>query len=83
MYVNANADGSGGDKVLTSVPIMTGATSSIAGASGLVPAPATTDVDKFLAGDGTYKSGGLPKVTASDNGKVLKVVNGAWTVVDP
>lgn len=50
---------------LTSVPTMTGATSSVAGTSGLVPAPATTDVDKFLAGDGTYKSGGLPMVILS------------------
>ena len=41
---------------------MTGATSSANGASGLVPAPMTTDVNKFLAGDGTYKSGGLPMV---------------------
>jgi len=41
---------------------MTGATSSADGVAGLVPAPTTTDVDKFLAGDGTYKSGGLPMV---------------------
>ena len=47
------------------IPIMTGATSSVAGSAGLVPAPATTDVDKFLAGDGTYKSGGLPMVILS------------------
>lgn len=26
---------------------------------------------------------GLPAVTASDNGKILRVVNGAWTLVDP
>ena len=32
----------------------TGATSSVAGAAGLVPAPATTDVDKYLKGDGTW-----------------------------
>lgn len=42
--------------------VMTGATSETAGTSGLVPAPATTEVDKFLSGDGTYKSGGLPMV---------------------
>jgi len=51
--------------------IMTGATSSTAGTSGLVPAPATTDVDKFLAGDGTYKSGGLPMV-------ILSYGNSTW-----
>jgi len=44
---------------------MTGATSSADGASGLVPAPTTSDIDKFLAGDGTYKSGGLPMVILS------------------
>lgn len=47
------------------IPVMVGATSSAAGSIGLVPAPATTDVDKFLAGDGTYKSGGLPMVILS------------------
>lgn len=49
----------------TTYSVMTGATSSTAGASGLVPAPTTGDVDKFLAGDGTYKSGGLPMVILS------------------
>lgn len=44
---------------------MTGATSNDNGASGLVPAPTTADVDKFLSGDGTYKSGGLPMVILS------------------
>ena len=41
---------------------MTGATLQSNGESGLVPAPTTADVDKFLSGDGTYKSGGLPMV---------------------
>lgn len=50
---------------VVTIPAMTGATSSTAGTAGLVPAPATTDVDKFLAGDGTYKSGGLPMVILS------------------
>lgn len=44
---------------------MTGATASTDGASGLVPAPSAGDEDKFLAGDGTYKSGGLPMVVLS------------------
>jgi hypothetical protein len=30
----------------------------------------------------TLKSG-LPKVSSSDEGKILKVVNGVWTAVDP
>ena len=50
---------------LDSITAMTGATSSANGASGLVPSPTTEDVDKFLAGDGTYKSGGLPMVILS------------------
>ena len=32
----------------------TGATSSVAGTHGLVPAPTTSDVDKYLKGDGTW-----------------------------
>lgn len=32
----------------------TGATSSVAGSNGLVPAPTTSDPDKFLKGDGTW-----------------------------
>ena len=36
------------------VPVMTGATSSAAGAAGLVPAPASSEREKFLRGDGTY-----------------------------
>lgn len=39
---------------IVSVPTMTGATSSAAGASGLVPAPAAGDEAKFLRGDGTW-----------------------------
>ena len=74
VYINCNADSTGGTKVATisQLPsIMTGATSSVAGTSGLVPAPATTDIDKFLAGDGTYKSGGLPMV-------ILSYGNSTW-----
>ena len=59
---------------------MTGATSSAAGAHGLVPAPGTTDTDKYLKGDGTWAAvDALPSVTSSDNGKVLEVVDGVWT----
>ena len=57
---------------LTSVPTMTGATSSEDGEGGLVPAPTTADVDKFLSGDGTYKSGGLPMV-------ILSYGNSTWS----
>ncbi len=75
LYVGCNADSTGGTKVATiaQLPsIMTGATSSDAGTSGLVPAPTTADVDKFLAGDGTYKSGGLPMV-------ILSYGNSTWS----
>ena len=51
---------------------MTGASSSAAGATGLVPAPAAGDENKFLAGDGTYKDGGQPMV-------VLSYGNSSWT----
>ena len=50
---------------------MTGATLNDNGEGGLVPAPTTADVDKFLSGDGTYKSGGLPMV-------ILSYGNSTW-----
>lgn len=50
---------------------MTGATLQNNGVGGLVPAPTTADVDKFLSGDGTYKSGGLPMV-------ILSYGNSTW-----
>ena len=51
---------------------MTGATLNDDGEGGLVPAPTTADVDKFLSGDGTYKSGGLPMV-------ILSYGNSTWS----
>ena len=74
VYANATFHTNLGVKLATvnELPsVMTGATSSVAGTSGLVPAPTTTDVDKFLAGDGTYKSGGLPMV-------ILSYGNSVW-----
>ena len=56
---------------VVTIPAMTGATSSAAGTAGLAPAPTSADVDKFLAGDGTYKSGGLPMV-------ILSYGNSTW-----
>lgn len=44
---------------------MTGATSSVAGTSGLVPAPTTSDTEKFLRGDGTWAT---PKVFIAEYG---------------
>lgn len=42
----------------------TGATSSVAGANGLVPAPTTSDPDKYLKGDGTWNT--PPDTTYTD-----------------
>ena len=42
----------------TTYSSMTGATSSAAGKSGLVPAPAAGDQDKFLKADGTWQEAG-------------------------
>ena len=43
----------------------TGATTASAGAHGLVPAPTTTDTEKFLRGDGSWGDGGKPMVVLS------------------
>jgi hypothetical protein len=51
---------------------MTGASSEDDGEGGLVPAPSAGDEDKFLSGDGTYKSGGLPMV-------ILSYGNSTWS----
>ena len=74
LYVGCDSDSTNGSKVakVSELPgVMTGATSSANGTSGLVPAPTTTDVDKFLAGDGTFKSGGKPMV-------ILSYGNSTW-----
>ena len=66
------------DTNLTSyiAPIMQGATSSANGKSGIVPKPTTTDVDKFLKGDGTWGStgGGLSIWQANTSYNVNDVV---------
>lgn len=49
----------------------TGATTASAGAHGLVPAPTTTDTQKFLRGDGSWGDGGKPMV-------VLSYGNSTW-----
>lgn len=46
----------GSATITAEVPAMTGATSSLAGASGLVPAPAAGDDVKFLSGAGTWET---------------------------
>ena len=44
-------------EAVATITAFTGATSSVAGSTGLVPAPTTGDVDKYLKGDGTWASG--------------------------
>ena len=51
---------------------MVGASDEDDGEGGLVPAPSAGDEDKFLSGDGTYKSGGLPMV-------ILSYGNSTWS----
>lgn len=46
------------------LPVFTGATSSEAGAQGLVPAPAQGDQDKFLGADGTWRTAAAAAITA-------------------
>lgn len=58
------------------VNVMTGATSSANGTSGLVPAPAIADKDKFLKGNGTWveiDTNPLPEHSLSDEGKSLMI----------
>lgn len=52
----------------------TGATSLAAGSAGLVPAPTTSDPDKFLKGDGTWAT-----VQAGSSGLVLYANNSLHT----
>lgn len=56
----------------------TGATSSVAGAHGLVPAPTTSDIDKYLKGDGTWGtvvSGGLVEMSYGESNAWQKFID--------
>ena len=57
----------------TTYSAFTGATGSVAGTSGLVPAPAATDNTKYLRGDGTWQTASysLPVATTSTLGGVI------------
>lgn len=57
---------------------MTGATSLAAGAAGLVPAPTTSDTDKYLKGDGTWAVAANPPTTLS-----LTAAAGSWSSATP
>ena len=39
--------------------------------------------NQIITGEGNVNISGLPSVTASDNGKILMVVNGEWALVSP
>lgn len=52
--------------VQNNVDVMTGATGTAAGTSGLVPGPAVADKDKYLRGDGTWGSPSIAWGTFSD-----------------
>ena len=56
-------------EALATITAFTGATSSVAGSAGLVPAPTTGDVDKYLKGDGTWEEiqSGIQNTTARAN----------------
>ncbi len=60
---------------------MTGATSSTAGAAGVVPAPAAGDEGKFLKGDGTWAS--LIAGTAPSSGAMSSETGTVVTVTIP
>lgn len=47
-------DGSKDVTIITSIATMAGATASVTGKKGLVPAPTTSDTAKYLKGDGTW-----------------------------
>lgn len=59
-------------------PVMAGATSETAGASGMVPAPAAGDNKKFLRGDATFAIPGVLKI----NGRTPDPVTGDITVIE-
>lgn len=57
----------------TTYSAFAGATSSVAGSTGLVPAPTTSDPDKFLKGDGTW---GTPTDTTYSAGTNVQISAG-------
>lgn len=74
--VNNNSPDSNGNVTISMPNSMTGATSSTAGSSGLVPAPAAGDNAKFLRGDGTWQTvsggGSIDAYTKAETDNLLK-----------
>ena len=58
-------DGSKDISIEATVATLKGATSSVAGAKGLVPAPTTSDIAKYLKGDGTWGTPNQTSVTGN------------------
>lgn len=52
-----------------------GATSSANGEEGLVPAPTTSDVNKFLKGDGTWGTVAVPNVVQTTGSSITDVMS--------
>ena len=63
--------------------VMTGATSSVDGTSGLVPAPVVSEKNKFLRGDGTWAdiNGKADKVSNATNGN-FAALNSSGNLTD-
>lgn len=53
---NVAWNGTGWDRLSGKIAVMIGATATANGAKGLVPAPMISDRNKFLCGDGTWRS---------------------------
>lgn len=70
---------SSGSATTSTVPGMEGASSSAAGAAGLVPAPAKGDQAKFLMGDGTWAT---PTNTTYTAGSGLSLASGAFSITN-
>lgn len=69
-------------EAVATITAFTGATSSVAGSAGLVPAPTTTDVDKYLKGDGTWAavSGLQNAATQSSSLSITEAITGVGSV---
>ena len=65
--------------VITPTDIMSGASSSVAGSAGLVPAPSAGDDTKFLCGDGVWQSPSFDKTTFQDT--TFSIATSDWTAI--
>lgn len=86
-FVGANlSDDDTNHRTVVTVPIMTGATSQAAGASGEAPAPSAGDQEKVLKGNATWDNLDITEIeptSGATEGQVVMVdSNGAFTVGD-